>query len=47
VLSYLLLRGDDVDELAELAAQVAPAALHMLDQGLALVLRQQTDLSDS
>ena len=31
-LAHLLLRRNDLDELAELAAQVAPAALHVLDQ---------------
>jgi hypothetical protein len=35
VLRPLLLRRHHVDELAELAAQVAPAALHVLDQRLA------------
>ena len=43
----LLLRRHHVDELAELAAQVAPAALHVLDQRLALVLRHQVDLADA
>ena len=35
----LLLRRNDVDELAELAVQVAPAALHMLNQRVRLILR--------
>ena len=43
----LLLRRHHVDELAELAAQVAPAALHVLDQRLTLVLRHQIDLADA
>src|SRR6185437_13642497 len=42
----LLLGRDGLDELAELAAQVAPAALHMSDQRLRLVLRQDRDLAD-
>ena len=40
VLADLLLRRHHLDELAELAAQIAPAALHVLDQRLRLVLRQ-------
>src|SRR5690606_1769145 len=36
-----------VDEFAELATQVAPAALHVLDQRLSLVLREQADLADA
>ena len=47
VLAHLLLRGHHVDELAEFAPQVAPAALHVLDQRLALVLREQADLADA
>jgi hypothetical protein len=47
VLARLLLRRDHVDELAELAAEVAPAALHVLDQRLRLVLREQADLADA
>ena len=46
-LADLLLRGNDLDELAELAAQVAPAALDVLDQRLRLVLRQDRDLADA
>ena len=42
-----LLRRDDLDELAELAAQVAPAALDVLDQRVRLVLRQHRDLADA
>src|SRR6202034_89432 len=41
--SYL--RGE-FDELTELAAQVGPATLHVLDQGLALVLGHQEDLAN-
>ena len=47
VLPHLLLRRDDLDELAELAAQVAPAAMDVLDQRLRLVLRHDEDLPDS
>jgi hypothetical protein len=47
VLAHLLLCRHHVDEFAELAAQVAPAALHVLDQRLALVLRHQADLADA
>src|SRR5450755_1091566 len=43
----LLLRGDQFHELAHLPAQVAPAALDMLNQRLRLVLRQNGDLTDS
>ena len=43
----LLLRRNHLDELAELAAQVAPAALDVLDQRLRLVLRQDRDLADA
>ena len=43
----LLLRRDDFDELAELAAQVAPAALHVLDERLRLVLGEDRDLADA
>ena len=32
VFAHLLLCGDNLDELAELAAQVAPAAVDVLDQ---------------
>ena len=42
-----LLRRDDLDELAELAAQVAPAALDVLHQRMRLVLRQHRDLPDA
>src|SRR5688572_20811402 len=45
-LAELLLRRHDVDELAELAVQVTPAALHMLDQGVGLILRQNEYLAD-
>src|SRR5690606_12139946 len=47
VLSYLLLSRYDIDELAELAAQVQPAARDVLDQRLPLVLRQQADLANA
>ena len=40
-LAELLLRRHDVDELAELAVQVAPAALHMLNQGVRLILSRE------
>ena len=43
----LLLRRNQLDELAELAAQIAPAALDVLDQRLGLVLRQHRDLTDA
>ena len=46
-LTELLLRRHDVDELAELAVQIAPAALHMLNQGLRLILRENEDLPDT
>ncbi len=46
-LADLLLRRDDLDELAELAAQVVPAALHVLDEGMRLVLSEQADLADA
>ena len=46
-LAELLLRRHDVDELAELAVQVAPAALHMLNQGVSLILRENEDLADA
>ncbi len=46
-LAELLLRRNDVDELAELAVQIAPAALHMLNQGVSLILRQDEDLADA
>ena len=42
----LLLRRHDIDELAELAVQVAPAALHMLNKGVGLILRENEDLAD-
>ena len=47
VRAALLLRRDDLDELAELAAQVAPAALDVLDERMRLVLRQHGDLPDA
>ena len=43
----LLLRRDHLDELAELAAQVAPAALDVLDQRVRLVLRHDRDAADA
>src|SRR5690606_11653307 len=45
-IAELLLRGDDVDELAELAVQITPAASDVLDQRLRLVLRENEDLAD-
>src|SRR6185437_10559790 len=45
--TQLLLRRNDLDELAELAAQIAPAALHVLDERLRLVLSQDGDLADA
>jgi len=45
--TQLLLRGNHLDELAELPAQVAPAVLHVLDQRLCLVLRENGDLADA
>jgi hypothetical protein len=46
-LAELLLRRDYIDELAELTVQVAPAALHMLDQGVRLILSQDEDLANA
>ena len=46
-LAELLLRRNDVDELAELAVQVTPAALHMLNQRVRLILRQDEDLANA
>src|SRR5215831_4565711 len=43
----LLLRGNHLDELAEFAAQVAPAVLHVLNERLCLVLREDGDLADA
>ena len=43
----LLLRRNQLDELAELAAQIAPAALDVLDQRLRLVLGQHRDLTNA
>ena len=43
----LLLRRNDFDELAELAAQVAPTALDVLDQRMRLVLRHDRDPPDA
>ena len=45
-LAVLLLSGPDLDELAELAVQEAPAGVHVADQRLGLVLRQQGDAAD-
>ena len=47
VAAGLLLRGNHFDELAELAAHVAPAAMDVLDQRLRLVLREHGDLADA
>jgi hypothetical protein len=43
----LLLRRHDIDELAELAVQIAPAALHMLDQRVRFILSQNENLADA
>ena len=45
--AHLLLRRDHLDELVELAAQVAPAALDVLDQRVRLVLRHDGDPADA
>jgi len=45
--SQLLLRRHHLDELPELAAQIAPAVVHVLDQRLRLVLREDRDLADA
>ena len=45
--AHLLLRRDHLDELVELAAQVAPAALDVLDQRVRLVLRHDRDATDA
>ena len=45
-LAILLLRRPDLDELPELAMQEAPAVVHVANQGLGLVLRQQSDLAN-
>jgi hypothetical protein len=45
--TLLLLGRDGLDELAELAAQVAPPALHVRDQRLRLVLGEDRDLADA
>jgi hypothetical protein len=42
----LLLGGDQFDEFPEFAAQIAPAALDVLDERLRLVLRENRDLTD-
>jgi hypothetical protein len=42
-----LLRRDDLDELTELAAQVTPAALDVLDQRVRLVLGEHRDLANA
>ena len=43
----LLLRRNDFDELAELAAQIAPTALDVLDQRMRLVLRHDGNAPDA
>ena len=43
----LLLRGNQFHELAQLAAQIAPAALNVLDQRLGFVLGQHRDLANA
>ncbi len=45
--SQLLLRGNRLHEFAELAPQIAPAVLYVLDQRLRLVLREDGDLADA
>ena len=45
--SELLLRRDHLDKLAELTAQVAPAALHVQDERLRLVLCEDGDLANA
>jgi hypothetical protein len=47
VVRHPLLRGHQLDELVELAAQETPAALHVLDQRVGLVLRDDADLADA
>ena len=43
----LLLGRDQLDEFPHFAAQIAPAALDVLDQGLRLVLGEHRDLADA
>src|SRR5690606_23738572 len=45
--TQLLLRRHDVDELAELAVQITPAALNMLNQRVRLILGQDEDLANT
>ena len=47
VLANLLLCRHHINEFAKLTAQIAPAALHVLDERLALVLRHQEDLPNA
>ena len=47
VLADLLLGGNHVDELAKLAAQVAPATMNVVDERLRLVLGQHADLANA
>ena len=47
VLADLLLSRNQLDEFAQLAAQIAPAALDVLDQRLRLVLSEHGDLADA
>ncbi len=47
VRTHLLLGRNDLDELPELPAQVAPAALDVLDERLRLVLGEDRDLADA
>jgi hypothetical protein len=47
MVAQLLLRRDDLHELAEFASQITPAPLQVLDQGLGLVLGEHADLPDS
>jgi len=43
----LLLSRDQFDELPQFSAQIAPAALNMLDEGLRLVLGQHGNLANA
>ena len=47
VLTNLLLCGHDIDEFAKLATQIAPAALHVLNERLTLVLGHQKNLANT
>ncbi len=47
MLADLLLRRNELHELSQLAAQIAPAALNVLDQRLSFVLREHRNLADA